>query len=255
MFRGAETQSGVIEQFAGYFSLDDLDIHDYEPKTAPLDVILGHDRTVKTQAVKQADVVMALYLLERELSGEAIRESFNYYERRTDHGSSLSPAMYGLVATRLGLLDKGLAYFRRAGRIDLANNMGNAAGGVHLAAMGGLWQQLIMGFAGVRAESDCLCMYPRLPGKWTRLAFKLHWHGCTLELEIIRNRVIRLKLEGSGEVPIGIFGREVQQLAAPGTFSSEWKTGTWGEFTRIPGRTGSIDGRTNGGGKCRKRPA
>src|SRR5659263_293857 len=135
MFRGAETQSGVIEQFAGYFSLDDLDIHDYEPKTAPLDVILGHDRTVKTQAVKQADVVMALYLLERELSGEAIRESFNYYERRTDHGSSLSPAMYGLVATRLGLLDKGLAYFRRAGRIDLANNMGNAAGGVHLAAM------------------------------------------------------------------------------------------------------------------------
>ncbi len=255
MFRGAETQSGVIEQFAGYFSLDDLDIHDYEPKTVPLDVILGHDRTVKTQAVKQADVVMALYLLERELSGEAIRESFSYYERRTDHGSSLSPAMYGLVATRLGMMDKGLAYFRRAGRIDLANNMGNAAGGVHLAAMGGLWQQLIMGFAGVRAESDCLCMYPRLPGKWTRLAFKLLWHGRTLELEIIRNRVIRLKLEGSGEVPIGIFGREVQQLAAPGTFSSEWNAGTWGEFTRIPGRTGSIDGGTNGGGKCRKRPA
>ena len=90
----------LLEQFAGYFGLEDIDVRRYEPRTAALDTILGRGRTTGSQLVKQADVVMALYLLEDHFTQKAIEDNFLHYERRTAHGSSLSPSIYGLVAAR-----------------------------------------------------------------------------------------------------------------------------------------------------------
>jgi trehalose/maltose hydrolase-like predicted phosphorylase/hydroxymethylpyrimidine pyrophosphatase-like HAD family hydrolase len=237
MCRDGGREDGVLEQFAGFFSLEDIDIRRYEPRTAALDTILGRERVMASQVVKQADVVMALYLLEDQYTQEAIRDNFVYYDRRTAHGSSLSPAVYGLVAARLGMTREALEYLRRAGTIDLSDNMGNAAGGVHAASLGALWQQLVMGFAGVRAWEAGLFIDPKLPARWPRLEFPVSWRGTRLDFDIRRNRRIGLKVSGEEgrEVDVGIFGRPPRLVRTGAFYASAWSGGTWQDFEEVTG--------------------
>jgi kojibiose phosphorylase len=225
-------EDGLIEQFKGYFDLEDIDTRKYEPRTAAMDVILGRERMGKTQVVKQADVVMLLYMLEEEFGEKIIRDNFEYYDIRTAHDSSLSPSMYGLVAARMGLMRKALRYFRQAGQVDLADNMGNAAGGVHAAALGGLWQQVIMGFMGVRVNEEGILLYPRLPARWRRVRFSLMWRGHRLDCDVRRGKSIRLDITGEKEVKVGIYGRPLRELKAGASYVSAWDGNTWRDFVR-----------------------
>jgi len=178
MYSGLDPKTGIIEQFKGYFDLEDIDLAAYEPRTAPMDVLLGRERTQRSKVVKQADVVMLLYMLWDRFPAHIREANFRYYEPRTGHGSSLSPPIHAAVAARLGDLQLASKYFRQAAEIDLANNMGNAAGGVHAATLGGLWQALVFGFGGVQVSPDGLRMeQPRLPGLWRRLRFTMQWRG------------------------------------------------------------------------------
>ena len=67
-----------------------------------------------------------------------------------------------------------------AAEIDLSDNMGNAARGLHLATMGGLWQAAVMGFGGVRRVDETLKIDPHLPEKWSDLSFALRFRGSRL---------------------------------------------------------------------------
>jgi kojibiose phosphorylase len=149
-----------------------------------MDVILGHEAIRRTNVIKQADVIMAIYLLWNEFSPEVREANFRYYERRTAHGSSLSPSIHALVAARLGDLPLAEKYLRQAAEIDLGNNMGNAAGGVHAAAIGGLWQAMVFGFAGMSPGSEGLTFDPVLLSQWRSLAFPVQWRGRELRLEV-----------------------------------------------------------------------
>jgi trehalose/maltose hydrolase-like predicted phosphorylase/hydroxymethylpyrimidine pyrophosphatase-like HAD family hydrolase len=230
MYRDMAGSNDLIEQFAGFFALEDIDVRDYEPRTAAMDVILGREITAKTRVTKQADVVMLLYLLECEFGEKTIRENFDYYDIRTAHDSSLSPSMYGLVAARLGLMRSALRYFRQAGQVDLADNMGNAAGGVHTAALGGLWQQVVMGFAGVRVGEEGVSLYPKLPASWGRLEFSLEWRGCRLGFNVQRGKKIELTIAGGKAVRAGIFGQPLQDLEAGSSYVSTWDGNNWNVF-------------------------
>jgi hypothetical protein len=61
--------SGLYEQFAGFHKLEPIDLSAYAHRTAPMDVVLGRERTQRTQVVKQADVVSLIALLPREFPG------------------------------------------------------------------------------------------------------------------------------------------------------------------------------------------
>ncbi len=149
MYTGFDPATRLFEQFHGYYQKQPIDLAAYEPRKVAMDVILGHEPIQRTNVVKQADVIMAIYLLWDEFPPEVREANFRYYERRTGHGSSLSPSIHALVAARLGDLPLAEKYLRQAAEIDLGNNMGNAAGGVHAAAIGGLWQAIVFGFAGM----------------------------------------------------------------------------------------------------------
>ncbi|MFZ5479541.1 MAG: glycosyl hydrolase family 65 protein [Myxococcota bacterium] len=174
---GLDPASGVIEQFAGYFALADLDLTGRPPGAPPLDVLLGHDAIARTRAVKQADVVLLLYLLAERIPPAVRGASFRFYEPRTAHTSSLSPPIHAIVAARLGLVPTALRYFRQTAAIDLALGTGNAAGGVHAAALGGLWQAATFGFAGLAVDGERLSVDPKLPEGWTRLRFPVRFRG------------------------------------------------------------------------------
>lgn len=177
LYTGFNQATGLIEQFRGYFDLEDLDLAALEPRSAPVDVVLGRERVQRSQLIKQADVVMLLHLFPDAYSAEERRANFRYYEPRCAHGSSLSPAIHALVAARLG--DTGVAarYFRQAATVDLADTMGNAAGGVHAAALGGLWQAIVFGFGGLQLTENGPQTSPSLPPEWSALSMQITWRG------------------------------------------------------------------------------
>ena len=155
----------------GYFGLEEIDLDAYPGRTVPMDVLLGRERIQRSQVLKQADVVLLLYLLWDRFPPPVRDANFRYYEPRTGHGSSLSPAIHALMAARLGDMELAQRFFQQAAEIDLANTMGNAAGGIHIAALAGLWQAAVFGFAGVRWDPNGLALDPHLPPGWRRLSF------------------------------------------------------------------------------------
>ena len=142
-----------------------------------MDVLLGRERIQGSKIVKQPDVVMLLYLLWDRFPPAVREANFRYYEPRCGHGSSLSPAIHAIVAARLGDVALAQRYFRQTMEIDLADNMGNAAGGVHAAALGGLWQAAVFGFGGLYLANEGPEHHPNLPPHWRSLSLRYQWRG------------------------------------------------------------------------------
>jgi trehalose/maltose hydrolase-like predicted phosphorylase len=184
MFTGWNSQTGLFEQFAGFFGLEEIDLAGYAGRSVPMDVVLGRERTQRSKVIKQADVVALLGLLPEEFPGDSGTANFRYYEPRCGHGSSLSGAMHGLVAARVGDSDLALQYFQHAVAIDLADNHTTIAGGLHMAALGGTWLTAVFGFAGLSLQSDGIAFNPKLPTTWTALKFGIEWRGRRLRISI-----------------------------------------------------------------------
>ncbi|MCH4267284.1 MAG: glycoside hydrolase family 65 [Brevundimonas sp.] len=193
---GYDPQTGLFEQFAGFFGREQIDLYAYTGRSVPMDVVLGRERTQRSQVIKQADVVALLALLPEAFPGDAGKRNFLYYEPRCGHGSSLSPPLHGLVAARLGETDKALDYFRRTAAIDLSDATAAVGGGVHVGALGGLWMTAVFGFAGVAFGKEDVSLAPRLPSAWTRMAFTLQWRRRRIRCEILQTpRRLRMSLE------------------------------------------------------------
>ena len=187
MKTGLNPKTGMFEQFSGYFDLEDIDLKNYAGRSVPMDVVLGRERTQHSQVVKQADVVALLGLLPEEFEGDSATKNFRYYSSRCGHGSSLSPAMHGLVAARLGDTATALRFFRLTAAIDLSAKRVGSAGGIHIAAQGGIWMLSVLGFAGLALRSDGISIDPHLPTGWDGIAFSVQWRGRHVQIRIDRN--------------------------------------------------------------------
>jgi trehalose/maltose hydrolase-like predicted phosphorylase len=182
---GYDRASGIYEQFAGFFELEPLVIEEIAPRRPiAADLLLGAERTAGAQVLKQADVLMLHHLLPDEVAPGSLFPNLDFYEPRTAHGSSLSPAIHAGLFARAGRYRPALEALRLAARIDLDDLTASTAGGLHLATMGGLWQALAFGFAGVRPRSGCLLVDPRLPTTWNALELSLRFHDHPLQLRI-----------------------------------------------------------------------
>jgi trehalose/maltose hydrolase-like predicted phosphorylase len=209
MATGWNPQTGLFEQFAGFFGLEEIDLAAYEGRTVPMDVVLGRERTQRTKVIKQADVVALIGLLPEEFPGESAAANFRYYEPRCSHGSSLSGAMHGLVAARLGYADLALRYFRQAVAIDLADTHTTIAGGLHMAALGGTWMTAVFGFAGLSLHGEEIAFDPKLPASWRCLAFAIEWRGRQLKIRIEADH-LQAMLEAGDPITLVLSGRRYE---------------------------------------------
>ena len=207
MTTGFDPGTGLFEQFAGFNQLEEIDLSKYSGRSVPMDVILGRERISRSQVVKQADVVALLGLLPEEFPGEARGQNFSHYEPRCSHGSSLSRAMHGLVAARLGLFDMALRYFRQTVAIDLGDAHVASDGGIHIAALGGVWMIAVQGFAGLSFTRDGPVLDPRLPPESRSLAFRFQWRGRSIGVRIAQNGSIEAALDEGDSIPLVIGGR------------------------------------------------
>ncbi|MGB9776884.1 MAG: beta-phosphoglucomutase [Anaerolineae bacterium] len=181
-----DPESGLIEQFEGFFDREDLDLSAYEPRPVSMQVLLGIEGVQRYQVLKQPDVLMLLYLLRDRYDPETVRCNWEYYTPRTDlsHGSSLGPAIHALLAARMGDLEEAYRHWMHAALTDLEDLRGNTADGFHAATAGGLWQALVFGFAGLEVRDGHFTLAPRLPPHWRRLAFSVRIRGQRVEVDI-----------------------------------------------------------------------
>ena len=180
---GLDPATGIYEQFAGYHQREPLDLSQYADRKVPIDVVIGRERTQRSQVVKQADVVALMALLPDEFPGAMAEANFRHYEPRTAHGSSLSAGMHALVAARLGDADMALRFLHHAAAADLELDP-NSAGGIRIAGLGGVWQAVVLGFAGLDISGETIGIAPRLPPEWRSVSFSVRWRGRPVQVRI-----------------------------------------------------------------------
>ena len=188
--------NGLIEQFDGYFNLKNVPVEELKSQRIHPDEYLGAGQglAVPTQVIKQADVVMMLSLFKEHYPTAIKRANWEYYEPRTEHGSSLSACAYAMVAAEFGNLEFAYKYFLKTARLDLDAKykiyVGTVfMGGSHPAANGGAWMTAVFGFGGVNAEAEQVTISPRLYKSWRSLQFKLAYKGDSFDINITHDSV------------------------------------------------------------------
>jgi alpha,alpha-trehalose phosphorylase len=151
----------------------------------------------RSQVVKQADLVMALFFTGDAFTTEEKARDFAYYERLTVRDSSLSACIQAVVAAEVGHVELAYDYFAEAALIDLHDLGHNTRDGVHIASLAGACIAAIAGFGGMRDRTTTLAFMPRLPQALTRLSFTIGvGDTAKLKIEVERTRAIYTLLNG-----------------------------------------------------------
>ena len=204
-------EKGIIEQFDGYFGLEDVTPEVLKTRELMANEYWGgHGLASNTMTLKQADVVMMLNVFRNEYSTEIKKANWDFYEPYTEHGSSLSACAYAIVAAEIGYTDWTYKYFMKTASVDLTGNtkqyLGSLyIGGTHPAANGGAWSTAIFGFAGVSFTNDRLDISPRLPENWQSLTFKLNWKGEKLTVKVTATGV---EIDGIVDSKVTVYGKD-----------------------------------------------
>lgn len=160
------------------------------------------------RVIKQADVVLALFLLGDYFSAEEKRRNFDYYDPLTTGDSSLSVCIQSIIAAENGYGEEAFEYFRYAVLMDLADIGGNVRDGVHVASIGGTWMAVIHGLAGMRDYGGILSFDPRLPVQWEAIRFPLTVRGSELEVQLVHDQATYTLRKGA-DLTIRHQGQEV----------------------------------------------
>jgi len=201
----------IIEQHDGYFRLKKAVLNRTDENGIPLlPLKLKAKELAATQIVKQADVLMLLNLLDDVFSRETKLANYNFYFPKTVHKSSLSAPMHALSACEAGDLHRAYNLFNVSLRTDISNLYQNTSDGIHAASLGGTWQALVFGFAGIKIKKEKLAINPRMPHTWRKLIFSLNWGESLIKLELT-NDVIKVKAVSARqrETEILIFNKPV----------------------------------------------
>ncbi len=206
MYLPYSDRNNLIEQFEGYFSLEDVPVTKHDKNGMPM-YPKGYDDISKiraSQLVKQADVVLLLYLFPDNFDEALKKKNYQYYEARTMHASSLSMCTYALMGLEVKNHQKAYQYFLRTSYIDLLNLSRNTSDGIHAAATGGAWKVAINGFAGMETRRNTLCFNPWLPKHWEEIAFQSVWQGNIIDIRIDQKNIY-LKINSETEKTLEIF--------------------------------------------------
>lgn len=183
-----DRQTGLFEQFEGFFQLEPLDQEQNKGRITSYQGILGVEQIQHYRIVKQADVLMLLTVLNQQFDHKTKLDNWDYYFPITDHdyGSSLTPAFHVILGCELGLVETAYQMFMKGAVVDLEDPRGNSNEGIHDACAGAVWQAAILGFAGLRLTGDGHTTHPSWPEGWTRLAFTFFHKGKRISIDLHR---------------------------------------------------------------------
>jgi alpha,alpha-trehalose phosphorylase len=201
MYIPYDAQTGILLQHDGFLDDEPWDFQHTPPDHYPLLLFYHPLNIYRRQVIKQADVVLAMFLLGEVFSLDEKQRNFAFYDPLTTGDSSLSSCIEAIIAAQVGEVEKAIRYGMAALLMDLADVGGNVKDGCHIASMGGTWMMLTYGFGGLRDDDGTLAFWPRrAPEDNAILWFPLTYRGQRLEVEIGLETVTYTLREGASLV-------------------------------------------------------
>lgn len=224
---------GIHPQDAHFLERELWDLRNTPESMRPL-LLHYHPLVIyRFQVLKQADVVLALFLQGEDFTPEEKLADFQYYDPITTGDSTLSAVVQSIIAAEVGYQDLALQYFTSSLFVDLGNLHHNTADGVHVASAGGIWESLVFGFGGVRDQSGVISIDPRLPQEWDDLTYRITLKGTRVRV-CVRAAEIDLVVEEGDTADLFVRGMPV-------TVTKELLTITLdGQGPRIAGHPASL---------------
>ena len=198
----------VHPQADGFTDQSVWDFAGTSPEWYPLLLYFPYVSLYRTQVVKQADLVLALYAAPDAFTDEEKARDFAYYEAITVRDSSLSACTQAIIAAETGHLELAFDYLGEAALMDLRDLNGNTGDGLHIASLAGGWLALVAGFGGFRDQAGELRFAPRLPERISRLRFRLTFRERRLAVEL-RGGEATYTLEAGDELALRHEGEAV----------------------------------------------
>jgi alpha,alpha-trehalose phosphorylase len=196
MYVPHDQRLGILLQDDSFQDKEPWDFENTPPDRYPL-LLHFHPLVIyRHKVIKQADVVLATFLLSHQFTLEEKKRNFDYYDPLTTGDSSLSVSIQAIVAAEIGNQEKAAEYARYSMQMDLGNVHGNVRDGLHVASMGGNWMLAVYGLAGMRDWAGQLCFRPRTPALLERVRFPLSWRGARFQVDLGRGSVSYTLLEG-----------------------------------------------------------
>ncbi len=227
-------EDGLVPQNDEYLSLEKIDLTKYKMQQGVSSVYEDYspDQMNRLMLSKQADLVMLLRIMPELFDQETRRRNFIFYESRTLHDSSLSHGQHCVLAAWMGMDKMALDMYRHAVDIDLGPNPSSSDEGIHSAAMGGIWQCNVCGFAGLKWGAGELNLENHLPQQWNAMAFKICWKGTWINVSMERD-MLRVKHLSGPDLELTLNGKKyvlrVNGEVSDGSESSHGKTAEEGE--------------------------
>ncbi|WP_243544010.1 beta-phosphoglucomutase family hydrolase [Pseudodesulfovibrio tunisiensis] len=228
------TKDGIISQFDGYMDLDELDWDDYRKRYYSIhrmDRILKaeNDSPDHYKVAKQADTLMTWYVLEPEevsrILGKLgyavddplklLKANYDFYEKRTSHGSTLSKVVHSVIAKYIYPSDIAWDWFMEAMESDIFDSQGGTTPeGIHTGVMAGTLEVLKQDFAGLNLSSDPISVYPDLPEHWGELSFSFVHRKVWFDIHM-DHRSVKMTAYHKGDVsiPVVIYDRKMEVAA------------------------------------------
>ena len=201
MYLPVDPKLGIHPQDANFLERERWDFEGTPAAKYPL-LLHFHPLVIyRHQVLKQADVVLAMFLRSEHFSLEQKRRNFDYYDPLTTGDSSLSACVQSIVAAEVGLPTEALQYFYQSLYLDLLDSHGNTADGIHIANAGGVWAGLVHGFAGLRDSGESIRFAPRMPASWTAMRLRFVRHETRALVHIDHDGYLIQVLEG-GSIPV-----------------------------------------------------
>jgi alpha,alpha-trehalose phosphorylase len=197
MYMPYDEKLQIIPQDDSFLDREPWDFRNTPHDHYPLLLFYHPLNIYRKQVIKQADVILAMFLLGDTFSLESKKRNFEFYDPLTTGDSSLSSCVEAIIAAQIGNMEKALRYGVAALLMDLADVGGNVKDGCHIASMGGTWMMLTYGFGGMRDDDGTLSFWPhRAPEDNAILRFPVTYRGQRLEVEIGLEKVEYALREG-----------------------------------------------------------
>lgn len=196
----------VFAQQDGYMDKEQILVKELDQKHLPLNQNWSWDRILRSCFIKQADVLQGIYFFNERYDLDTIKRNFDFYEPRTVHESSLSPCIYGIIASQLGYEEKAHELYLRTARLDLDNYNNDTEDGLHITSMAGTWMSVVHGFGGLKVMDNQLHLAPFLPGAWKGYSFRVVFRERLLQVTV--DHKITIKLEEGEPLTVRIHDKD-----------------------------------------------
>ena len=211
-----DKERNIIWQCEGYDTdYAELDIEGiWKDKSKPFGNYVHQEQRYRSKVMKQSDVGALLCLFSEDFTPEEKKASMEYYAPYNTNESSNSMCHNMILAANIG--DKRVAYdsWKASMDIDFGDNPGSVDG-IHCANVGGMWQQIVHGFAGMVTvlHTDTLTLRPCLPDEIKQITFKLFWKKDLVQVTVTGTEVT---VENLSENTIDFIVKEKNGTAEPG---------------------------------------